>query len=205
MIHTATYLTYLAACFLVIVVPGPNVTVIIANSLRHGTRAGLASVAGTQAGLAVVLCVLAHGLETIVAHLASVFDIVRLVGAAYLVWLGITLWRANGQLIGSGTADRGRRGFFLQGFLVLLSNPKVFLFFGAFIPQFINPAGDTVRQTLLLGGTFMAVAILLDGAYALAAGRAGGLLERRNVRLLERASGTCLIGGGVWLALIRRA
>jgi len=88
---------------------------------------------------------------------------------------------------------------------VLLSNPKVFLFFGAFIPQFIDPAGDPLAQTLVLGATFMVVATVLDSGYALAAGRAGGLLSRGNVRLLERVSGSCLIGGGIWLALTKRA
>ncbi len=79
------------------------------------------------------------------------------------------------------------------------------MFFGAFLPQFIDPAGNTVLQILLLGGTFIVVEAILDGSYALLAGGTGALLSRRNVRLVEMVSGTCLIGGGIWLALTRRS
>ena len=90
-----------------------------------------------------------------------------------------------------------------QGFLVMLSNPKVLLFFGAFIPQFVDPHSDPTWQVALLGVTAMAIATVSDGGYAILTGRAGTLLARRHVRRLSRASGLCLIGGGVWLALMR--
>jgi len=197
------YLAYVLACVVVVIVPGPNVTVIIANSLRHGTRAGLLSVAGTQAGVAVMLAVLMAGLSTLVATMAWWFDWLRLLGAAYLVWLGIKLWRSAGDIGEAAAAPRGD-GFFWQGFVVLLSNPKALLFFGAFIPQFINPAGDVSMQVFVLGLTFMGVALVLDGGYALLAGGAGHLLSRQRVRLVSRLSGSFLIGGGIWLALARR-
>ncbi|MEZ5774585.1 MAG: LysE family translocator [Hyphomicrobiaceae bacterium] len=199
------YLAYVAACAAIVIVPGPTVTVIIANSLKHGARAGLLNVAGTQAGLAIMLGILAAGLSTLVAHAGVVFDWMRLLGAAYLVWLGIKLWRADGSIAEGSTRTRPGGSFFWQGFLVILSNPKALLFFGAFIPQFVDPArGSALLQTVLLGLTFMVVATLLDGAYALVAGRAGGWLTRGNVRLVERISGSFLIGGGIWLALARR-
>jgi threonine/homoserine/homoserine lactone efflux protein len=166
------------------------------------------NVAGTQAGLLVMLGVLALGLTTIVAAMGAWFDLIRLAGAAYLVWLGIKLWRSDGRL---GEVDpaaarpkRAARAYFWQGVLVIWSNPKALLFFGAFIPQFVDPTGPALAQTVLLGVTFMVVATVLDGCYALAAGKTGALLSRRNVRLLERLSGSCLIGGGLWLAMIRR-
>jgi len=206
MFDLSTWLTYVAASALVVIVPGPTVTVIIANSLRAGAGAGLMNVAGTQIGLLMMIGVLAMGLETIVAQAAGVFDILRLVGAAYLVWLGVRLWRSDGRL---GEAEPGQARTHLQyawqGFLVIWSNPKALVFFGAFIPQFVNPDGPAALQVVVLGLTFMAVALVLDGAYAVAAGRTGALLSRRNVRWLERISGTFLIGGGVWLALGRRA
>lgn len=198
-----SYFAFCIAATALAIVPGPTVTVIIANSLKHGARAGLLNVVGTQAGLVILIGILAAGLSTVVAYFGAVFDIVRLLGAAYLVWLGIRLWRSDGSL-GTADAKAPRGGFFWQGFVVILSNPKALLFFGAFIPQFIDPAGNALAQTLFLGVTFMAVATLLDGAYALAAGRAGGLLSRANIRLVERLSGTILIGGGLWLALQRR-
>lgn len=202
-----TYLAYVAACIAVVIVPGPSVTLIIANSLRHGARAGLMNVAGTQAGLAIVLAILTAGLATIVTYLGAVFDIVRVLGAIYLIWLGVKLWRSDGRLadLDDSSGKSRKSGFFWQGFLVVLSNPKVLLFFGAFIPQFIDRAGDPMLQTLLLGGTFIAVAALLDGAYAMAAGHAGALLSRGRLRIVERVSGSLLIMGGVWLALDRRS
>jgi homoserine/homoserine lactone efflux protein len=96
-----------------------------------------------------------------------------------------------------------RGGFVLQGFLVLVSNPKALLWFGAFIPQFVDPAGNYVGQIVLLGLTAMAVALVSDGAYAVLTGRAGALMPKNRVRLLSRLGGTLLVGGGVWLALAR--
>ncbi|MEM7043597.1 MAG: LysE family translocator [Pseudomonadota bacterium] len=204
-------LAYTVACIAVVIVPGPSVTVIIANSLRHGTRAGLWTDVGTQAGLATMLMVLAAGLSTIVNHMGWIFDWLRFAGAAYLIWLGIKLWRGGGGTATSSTlaAEPGRNGsgsrFFWQGFLVLWSNPKALLFFGAFIPQFIDPAGSALAQTLLLGSIFILVALILDSGYALAAGRAGRWFTGSRLRVLERISGSFLIGGGLWLALSRRS
>lgn len=126
-----------------------------------------------------------------------------MVGAAYLIWLGWKLLRAPDAISRPGKAARSRGGFFLQGFLVMLSNPKVLLFFGAFIPQFVDATGDYFRQVLLLGATAMACAALTDGAYALITGRAGALLTRARVRFVSRLSGLCLIGGGAWLVFSR--
>ena len=197
------YLAYLLACFVILIIPGPTVTLIIANSLTHGTRAGLLNVAGTQLGVAVYIATVAVGLASFIAAMGWWFDWLRLAGAAYLVWLGWKLLRSTGSLdeIGRTTAPRG--GFFLQGFLVLLGNPKALLFFGAFIPQFVDPRGNFVTQVVFLGFTFMAVATVTDGAYAVMTGRARSLLSRQRVRVASMFGGMCLIAGGVWLALAR--
>jgi homoserine/homoserine lactone efflux protein len=197
------YLAYLIACTLVAIVPGPTVTLIVANSLTHGTRASLLNVAGTQLALALMIGVLVVGLASIIETMGWWFDWLRLAGAAYQVWLGWRLLRSSGTLGEPGRVPAPRGGFFLQGFLVMLSNPKVLLFFGAFIPQFVDPRGDHVWQIALLGVTAMAVAMISDGAYAVLTGRAGRLLARRHVRRLSQASGLCLIGGGLWLAFTR--
>ena len=210
MLSIEIFLTYVAACVAVVIVPGPSVTVIIANSMRYGTRAGLWTDGGTQAGLATMLIVLAAGLSTIINHMGWLFDWLRLLGAAYLIWLGIKLWRGGGAAATSSTlVEEPRKNgsgsrFFWQGFIVLWSNPKALLFFGAFIPQFIDPAGSALMQTLLLGLIFIIVAALLDTSYAFAAGRAGRLLTGKRMRLVERISGSFLIGGGLWLAFSRR-
>jgi len=196
------YLAYVLTCAVITIVPGPTVTLILANSLAHGTRAGLLNVLGTQFGLALMLAILAVGLASIIETMGWWFDWLRLAGAAYLVWLGWKLIRSSGKLDAS-SAPAPRGGFVLQGFLVLMGNPKALLWFGAFIPQFIDPAGDYLRQVLLLGVTAMTVAALSDGAYAVVTGRASALLSRQRVRLVSRVGGLCLIGGGAWLAFTR--
>src|SRR3954462_5994012 len=197
------YLTYVAACILITIIPGPTVTLIIANSLTHGTRAGLLNVAGTQLGLLIMLGVLLVGLSSIIATMGWWFDWVRIAGAGYLVWIGWKLLRASGPMGALDKTPKPRGGFFLQGFLVLMSNPKALLWFGAFIPQFVDPQGNYVAQITLLGLTAMAVAVVSDGGYAVLTGRAGAHLSRNRVRLVSRLSGGFLIGGGIWLALSR--
>ena len=195
------YLTFVLACAVIAIVPGPTVTVIIANSLRSGASAGLLNVAGTQFGLLTMLVIVALGLEVIVAKISIMFEFVRIAGAVYLIWLGIKLLRSRGQLIEKRSLQRG--SYFWQGFIVVWSNPKALLFLGAFIPQFIDPTGNAIAQTLTLGITFMVVATVLDGAYALVAGKTGRLLSQSNVRKVEWFSGTSLIFGGLWLAFAK--
>lgn len=199
------YLSYVLAGIAIVIVPGPTVTLVVANSLNHGVRAGLLNIGGTQLGLAIMTGVVMLGLATIIETMGVWFDWLRLAGAAYLVWLGWKLLRSRGGLGEAGAVPKPRGGFFWQGFLVILSNPKALLLFGAFIPQFVDPKGDYVWQVALLGATFMAIATIFDGAYAILAGRAGRMLTQRRVRLVSRASGAILIGGGIWLALARRS
>lgn len=204
MTSLSAFLTYIVACIAIVIVPGPTVTMIVANSLKHGTRAGMINVVGTQAGLALMLGVLAAGLGTVMAMMERWFWLLQIAGAAYLVWLGIGLLRSDGALAdGSGRARPGG-SFFWQGFFVILSNPKVLLLFGALIPQFLDPAASAVHGTLMLGLAFMVVSTLFDGLYAALAGSAGGWLSQKNIRVVEIAAGLFLIAGGIWLALVRR-
>jgi homoserine/homoserine lactone efflux protein len=197
------YLAYVLTCILITIIPGPTVTLIIANSLTHGTRAGLLNVAGTQLGLAIMLGVLLVGLSQVIATMGVWFDYVRIAGAIYLVWLGWKLLRANAGFGAVGTTPKPRGGFFLQGLLVLMSNPKALLWFGAFIPQFVDPAGNYVGQIVLLGATAMATAAITDGAYAVLGGRTRRVMSASRIRLASQLSGVFLIGGGVWLAFTR--
>jgi len=130
------YFAFVAACIALALIPGPVVTLVIANGLRHGTRAALTNIAGVQAGLAIVIGIVAIGLTSLMATMGYWFDWVRFAGAACLVWLGIRAPVAGVDVDAPPPPPRG--GFFLQGFLVLLSNPKVLVFFGAFIPQFMD-------------------------------------------------------------------
>jgi homoserine/homoserine lactone efflux protein len=196
------YLAYVLACIVVVIVPGPTVTLIVANSIRFGTRAGMINIAGTQLGLALMIGLVLVGLASLIETVEWWFDWVRLAGACYLVWLGVKFLRAPEAFAQPAQASP-RGGFFLQGFLVLVSNPKALLLFGAFIPQFVDPKGDYVGQVLLLGVTAMVTAFIFDSAYAVLTGRAAALLAPGRVRLVSRISGLFLIGGGAWLALAR--
>lgn len=204
MFEPATLVAFTLAAAAVVAVPGPTVSVIVANALRRGAAAGLANVAGTQAGIATMIAVLAAGLDAVVAFMGEAFFWVKLVGAAYLVWLGVRMWRADGRLAGAAGETRPLTGYLVQGFLVIWSNPKALLFFGAFIPQFVDPARPAAAQVAVLGGIFMAVATLIDGAYALAAGGARRLLAAGRVRIAVRIGGTVLVAGGLALVTMRR-
>jgi len=202
------YTAFVLTCVVMAIIAGPTATLIVANALRHGTRAGLKNVAGTQAGLAVMIAVAGIGLTSVIAMAGEWFDLLRYAGAAYLIYLGWKMWQAPAfDLLGNeaGPITKGPRGgFLLQGALVALSNPKMLLFFGAFFPQFIDPARPYGPQIALMGVTSMIVAALSDGTYALLAGTLGCALSRKRLRTLTKASGACLIGGGLWLALARR-
>src|SRR6201747_3053583 len=167
------YLAFVAACIALALLPGPVVTLLIANGLRHGTRAALVNIAGVQTGLAIVIGIVAVGLTSLMATMGYWFDWVRFAGAAYLVWLWIKLIRSPVEGVDADAPPPPPRGgFFLQGFLILLSNPKVLVFFGAFIPQFMDMSKDHVSQVLLLGFTFMVTGAITDSMFALLEGRA---------------------------------
>src|SRR3954466_505168 len=199
------YLAFVAACIALALVPGPVVTLVIANGLRHGTRAALTNIAGVQIGLAIVIGIVAVGLTTLMATMGYWFDWVRFAGAAYLVWLGIKLIRFPVEGVDADAPPPPPRGgFFLQGFLVLLSNPKVLVFFGAFIPQFVDMGKDHVSQVALLGVTFMVIGAITDAIFALLAGRVRLFFSSSRTRLVSRISGAIMIGGGLWLGGARR-
>jgi threonine/homoserine/homoserine lactone efflux protein len=206
MFDLTTIIPYLGACFLLAIVPGPTVTVIIANALARGTGAGLAIVAGTQAGFLVMTLVVALGMQALVAFMGWAFDWIKLIGAAYLVWLGWKMWRSNGEL-GAASVEKtkSRLAIAVEGFLVILSNPKALIFLGAFLPQFVDVTQPTFPQVMILGLFFMLVAGSTDAIYAIVAGRARGLLSAARVRVVSRVSGLLLMAGGVWLALQKRA
>lgn len=205
MFSLGTLIPYLGACFLLAIVPGPTVTVILANSLKGGTLAGLAIIAGTQLGLVTMIGVVGLGLEAVMSLMAFAFDWIKLAGAAYLVWLGFNMLRSSGQLghASAGPAKSYRR-LVLDGFLVIWSNPKALIFLGAFLPQFVTDQSATFLQVMLLGLVFMLIAGSTDAFYALVGGRARSLLSSVRIRSLNRISGAILMAGGVWLALQKR-
>ena len=205
MIDTQLYLGFVLAACLLILIPGPNVALIVGNSVGHGTRYGLLTVAGTSAAVAVQLGLTVLGMAAVLGALADWFEWIRWAGVAYLVWLGIARWRARAVHLGPDRAEpRSAARTITRGFLVSLTNPKILLFYGAFLPQFIAPDRPPRRQLLLLAATFLTLALVLDSGWALLGGRARRLLAS-NGRLLNRLSGSLLIGAGLGLAIARRS
>ena len=152
MIAPDLYLAYILACIVLIVIPGPNVALIVANSVAHGARFGLLTVAGTSSAVVVQLSLTVLGATAVLNFLAASFDWLRWLGVVYLVWLGIAAWRAPAvDLARVGPQARSARLIFARGFLVGLTNPKTLLFYGAFLPQFITPGPDRVRPAAAAG------------------------------------------------------
>jgi homoserine/homoserine lactone efflux protein len=194
-----SYIAFVLAATALAIVPGPTVTVIIANSLKHGTKAGLLNVLGTQIGVVIWLAIAALGLGAAIKLMGVWFDILRYAGALYLVWLAFKLFRSKGDLAVATDRARPRGSFLLQGLVVVLSNPKMLVLFGALIPPFIPEGADVMKSTLMLGVTFAVIAAFSDSLYAFTAGRAGKWLSRKRIRMLEIISGSCLMGGAMWM------
>jgi threonine/homoserine/homoserine lactone efflux protein len=196
----ATLLVFAAAATLIVLIPGPNHIYIAARSVSQGRSAGIASALGVETGTLVHIAAAAFGLSALIASSAAAFDVVRYAGAAYLVFLGVRALLRNGGHE-AGTQDEATRSrAFAEGVVVNLLNPKVALFFLAFLPQFIDPAnGSIVLQTLVLGLTMFAIGLAIDLLYALIAGALGGRLRQRAV--LDRVSGGIYIALGAVAAL----
>ena len=206
MIDTAVLLPYIAACLLFSLVPGPSVTVVVANSLARGTRAGLLTILGTEIAMLSMVTIVAFGLEAVMALVSEAFTVIKLAGAAYLVWIGFKMFTSSGKLEMGEPGERLPLGRYVwQGALINWSNPKTLLFLGAFLPQFIDMSRPAFEQIMLLGLIVMAVATTTDAIYAVLAGSARQLLTQQRVRMMNRVSGVILMLGGLWLALQRRA
>jgi threonine/homoserine/homoserine lactone efflux protein len=203
------FAAYCLAVAILLLIPGPIVTLVVANSLRHGSRSGIATVAGASIGNAILLGATAVGLVAFFRLLSEVFEVVRWVGAAYLIWLGIRAWRSrtpSAQEAADGPLAAGSaRAVFLQGFLIAITNPKAIFFYIAFLPQFVDPRLPAGPQLLLMIGTMILMGLLSDTGYALVAARARGWFKvPKRQRLQSRIAGTLLIGVGCGLLVARR-
>ena len=207
-----TLLVFTAAAFVLTASPGPSNLYVLARSVSQGHRAGYVAALGLAAGGLVHVAGAALGLAALFHHSATAFTIVKYVGAAYLVWLGIQCLRDGTRrqpvdLVDTKIAPRSHGRIFRESALVEILNPKVALFFLAFLPQFVDPAaGPIALQTLVLGLIVTATALPCDLFVAWASGRIAGLLRRQPIwmRLQNFLSGTILIGLGAAMALAKR-
>jgi threonine/homoserine/homoserine lactone efflux protein len=195
-----TYGLFVLAALALLLVPGPAVFYVIARGIEGGRPAGLVSCLGIEVGTLLHAAFAAVGLSAVVASSATAFAVVKWLGAAYLVYLGLKKLFGRDEPIEPVEVEREPLGrVFVQGVLVQVLNPKVALFFLAFLPQFVDPSrGPVWAQILLLGATLGAIGFFTDGLYALLGGTAGGWLKRRGTGL--RRTGRYL-SGGVYLAL----
>ena len=192
---------YCLACFVVVIVPGPTVTLIIANTLAFGARAGILNVVGTQLGLILMIGLLAIGFQFINQQLDWFLDIIRYFGAIYLIWLGYKIFTSLSLITEITKKKYSHKEFIIQGFLVIWSNPKAFLFLGAFIPQFLNFNQSTGIQIILLGFLFMLIGSIFDSAYAIVFGKFRNLVSSKYLTLLNRIGGSLLVLLALWLVL----
>jgi threonine/homoserine/homoserine lactone efflux protein len=199
---------FVAASLALLLTPGPAVLFIVARSIAHGRTAGLVSVLGIHLGTIVHITAAAIGLSALLVSSGLAFGIVKYLGAAYLIWIGIRTLMANDPDPEAPAVEAEPLGrVFRDGFVVNLFNPKTAIFFLAFLPQFVDPArGEVHWQILVLGFTFMGLGILSDGGFALLAGMAGDALRRnrRFLRLQRWFAGLSFIGLGVTAALATR-
>jgi threonine/homoserine/homoserine lactone efflux protein len=205
------WIVFFTAALALNVSPGPDIAYIVSNTVAQGKRHGFAASFGVCSGAIVHVLAAAFGLSAILAASALAFAAVKWVGAAYLIYLGIhALMTAGSGFAIHGTARKGRSTFaiFRQGFMIDVLNPKVAVFFMAFLPQFADPdVGHVPLQLVLHGGLVIAVGLMVEALIVLIAARFTEAL-RSNPRIglwLDRALGTILIGLGVRLALQQRA
>ena len=190
---------FIIASFLVVIVPGPTVSLIIANSLKFGMRAGILNVVGTQFGLIILILLLALGFKVISPFLEDVIKVVRIVGAIYLMTLGYLSFTSKSLSDNAQQIKKFDKKFILQGLIVILSNPKAFLFLGAFIPQFIDINQPIENQIIFLGILFMIVGAIFDGMYAVIFGKFREIIINKYINLLNKLGGSLLFFVGLCL------
>ena len=208
----STYLLYLAAVALLVLSPGPTMLMCVTNALNHGPRAALTSASGSVTAALAVLLLSVLGLGALLAASEVAFTVLKTIGAAYLVWLGIQQWRApaHGLADADGSAKNTtpptRGQLVLRGFLINASNPKGLVFMLAVLPQFINPAAPQLPQYLLCGLSLFITDIVVMNAYTLLAARVLVALRSRQHQLwLQRSFGTLFIGAALLLSAFRRS
>ncbi|MFI6285941.1 LysE family translocator [Streptomyces sp. NPDC051018] len=206
MVSTDRLLAFAAMSFLLIVIPGPSVLFVIGRALAQGRRAALTTVVGNTLGAYVLVVAVALGVGAIVERSVLVFTALKLVGAAYLVYLGVKAVRERGSLQAAFNGEGPSHGTlrtFWEGFAVGVANPKTIVFFAAVLPQFVDQGkGNVAAQMLLLGLVFNIIAVACDSVWGLAASTARGWFARspRRLAMIGGVGGFTMIGLGVTVA-----
>jgi threonine/homoserine/homoserine lactone efflux protein len=205
MFDQASLIIFITAAMALLLTPGPAVLYIIARSIEQGRLAGIVSTLGIASASVVHVLFAALGLSALLMQSALAFSIVKYLGAAYLIYLGVRTLLNKAQAHSVGPVDsKSLTRIYTQGFIVNLLNPKTALFFLAFLPQFVNPVrGVVTTQILILGAIFVSLAIFSDGMYAIISGSAGQFLSgnERVAKFQKNFAGTIYIALGITTAL----
>ena len=210
MLPTSHLLAFALLSYALILIPGPNVLFVISRSLQLGRAAGLAAVVGGALGIYAQVIAVALGIGALVQRSAAIFAVIKLAGAAYVMYLGVQAVRRRRSLqaaLDRPVEQRSTARMLRDGFIVGVTNPKAIIFFAAVLPQFAAPsAGHLQLQLLLLGAVFMGIALVSDSMWAIAAGTARAWFARspRRLELVGGTSGLVMIGLGASLALTGR-
>ena len=191
-------LYFIIASFLVVIVPGPTVSLIITNSLKFGVKAGLLNILGTQIGVLILIFLLALGFEFISPFVDQIIKILRILGAIYLIILGIITFNSKINL-NNNQSEKYNKRFIFQGLIVILTNPKIFLFLGSFLPQFISLQHSISFQIIYYGLLFILVATIFDSCYALIFGKFRNLIAHKYLKILNLIGSAILVLVGIWL------
>jgi threonine/homoserine/homoserine lactone efflux protein len=202
-----SWLGFVAAAAIVLAIPGPTILAVVSHSLAHGRKAVLPLVAGVTLGDFTAMSCSLLGLGAVLAASSTLFSALKTVGAVYLVYLGVKMWRSipgEAAPIGQDGATR-KRSLFADLYVITSLNPKSIAFFVAFLPQFVTPADKALPQFVLLGGTFLCLAAVNAACYAVFAGTLKERMQRAKPRKwLDRIGGTVLIGAGIITAAAKR-
>jgi threonine/homoserine/homoserine lactone efflux protein len=199
------WLAFTAATVVLLLIPGPTVLLVVSYALGQGWRTALPMAVGVALGDFTAMTLSMLGVGALLAASATIFTVLKWIGAAYLVWLGIKLWRAGGALAAEPRTDAASRGKMLgHAWLVTALNPKSLTFFVAFLPQFLDPHASFATQMAIFETTFLVLAFANVIGYALVASRARAFVKNpRAVRVVNKVGGACLIGAGVAAVTVR--
>lgn len=197
------WLAFLVASVVIAVTPGPGAVLSIATGLRHGYSGAVRAIFGLQSALLIQLLVVALGLGAVLAASSTAFLLLKVAGAAYLIYLGVRKWRAPAEeLDEQSMPERRGGGFYLQGLLVNLTNPKALIFIVALVPQFVTPDLPQAPQFAIIATTMVMTDFVVMSCYALLAGRCRAWLHSpRMLKAQNRVFGGLFVGAGALLAI----
>jgi len=202
------WIAYVITTTLILIIPGPTIILVISQAVAHGRKSVVPLVVGVVLGDFTAMTLSLLGLGALMTASATLFSVFKWIGAIYLLYLGVNMWRANPKSNSTQQEkeDASVGSFFKSSFIVTVLNPKGIAFFVAFLPQFISPHSPAFKQILILGGTFLFLALLNAILYAIFADQLRKTMKKSSVKKwFNRCGGTALIGAGIFTAGMQRS